>query len=235
MTIDGRSDADADASMPRSWKETHGEPKGPRLTWPVVTKHSGLRRPEPTWTATAQEALRWDTRRDSVSDHDIPLGFGISLRSLYLLLFTHGPALLHTFPLQDEESIVGTGGFSYADTAGRAKTRRSTSRGTLRIGRHTLATWSSTQKVVVLSSAESENNSLVRCACETVGLANTIRELGREAHVRIWTDAAAAPRAGSSQRKWSHQTSGHKVHLAAAEREKTKRAQDRELRHDQSS
>ena len=32
---------------------------------------------------------------------------------------------------------------------------------------------------------------------EAVGLANTIRELGHEAHVRIWTDAAR--RAGSPQ------------------------------------
>ena len=33
---------------------------------------------------------------------------------------------------------------------------------------------------------------MVRCASEVIGLANTIREFGHEAHVRIWTDAAAA-------------------------------------------
>ena len=55
---------------------------------------------------------------------------------------------------------------------------------------HTLATWSS--KEVSLSSAESEYYSMVRCASEAIGLANTIRELGHEAQVRIWTDAAAA-------------------------------------------
>ena len=33
---------------------------------------------------------------------------------------------------------------------------------------------------------------MVRCASEAIGLANTVRELGHEAHVRIWTDAAAA-------------------------------------------
>ena len=53
-------------------------------------------------------------------------------------------------------------------------------------------TWSSTQKVVSLSSAESEYYSRGRCASEAIGLANTIREPGHEAHVRIWTDAAAA-------------------------------------------
>ena len=55
-----------------------------------------------------------------------------------------------------------------------------------------LETWSSTQKVVSLSSAESEYCSMVRCASEAIGLANTIRELRHEAHVRIWTDAAVA-------------------------------------------
>ena len=35
---------------------------------------------------------------------------------------------------------------------------------------------------------------MVQCATEAVGLANTIRELGHEAHVRIWTDAAGARR-----------------------------------------
>ena len=62
----------------------------------------------------------------------------------------------------------------------------------LRIGDHTLATWSSNQKVVSLSSAKSEYYSMVRCASEALGLANVIRELGHKAEVRIWTDAAAA-------------------------------------------
>ena len=39
------------------------------------------------------------------------------------------------------------------------------------------------QKVVSLSSAESEYYSMVRCASEAIGLAKTIRELGHEAHV----------------------------------------------------
>ena len=38
----------------------------------------------------------------------------------------------------------------------------------LRIGQQTLATWSSTQKVLSLSSAESECCSMVGCASETV-------------------------------------------------------------------
>ena len=76
-------------------------------------------------------------------------------------------------------------GLSDADAAGCPKTRRLTS------GRHTLAPCSSTQKVVSLSSAESEYYSVVRCV-SAIGLANSVRELRHEAHVRIWTDAAAA-------------------------------------------
>ena len=59
------------------------------------------------------------------------------------------------------------------------------------MGQHTLAT-SSTQKVVSLTSAESEYYSMERCASEATALANTTRELGHEAQKRIWTDAAAA-------------------------------------------
>ena len=69
-------------------------------------------------------------------------------------------------------------GLPDADAAGCPKTRRSTSQGCLCVGQHTLATWSSTQKVVSLSSAESEYYSMVRCASEVIGSANTIRELG---------------------------------------------------------
>ena len=107
----------------------------------------------------------------------------------YLL---HTPRAVWEFPLQQEESIVLIDGLSDADAAGCPKTRRSTSGGCLCVSQHTLATWSSTQKVVLMSSAESEYYSKVRCASEAIGLANTTRELGHEAQVRIWTDAAAA-------------------------------------------
>ena len=47
-------------------------------------------------------------------------------------------------------------------------------------------------EVVALSSAESEYHSMVRCAREAIGLANTIRELRHEVHERIWTGALGA-------------------------------------------
>ena len=104
------------------------------------------------------------------------------------------PRVIWEFPPQQEENIVMIDGLSDADAAGCPKTRRSTSGGCLRVGQHTLATWSSTQKVVSLSSLESEYYSMVRCASEAVRLVNTIRELGHKAQIRIWTDAAAARR-----------------------------------------
>ena len=79
------------------------------------------------------------------------------------------------FPLKDEESILTSNGLSDADAAGARNRPVNT----------TLATWSSTKKVVSLSSAESEYYSKVRCASEDIGLANTIRQLGHEARVRI--------------------------------------------------
>ena len=70
----------------------------------------------------------------------------------YLL---HTPRAVWEFPLQTEETVVKIDGLSDADAAGCTKTRHSTSGGCVRVGQHTLATWSSTQKVVSLSSAES--------------------------------------------------------------------------------
>ena len=62
----------------------------------------------------------------------------------------------------------------------------------MRVGQHIVVTRSSTRKVVSLNSGESEYYTVVRCASEIIGLANMIRVLGHEAHVRVWTGAAAA-------------------------------------------
>ena len=106
------------------------------------------------------------------------------------LLYT--PSAVWEFPLQQEQSIVPIDGLSDADAAGCPKTMRSISGGCLRVGEHTLATWSSTQEVVPLSSAESVYHRMVRRASEAIGLANTLQEFGHVAQVRIWTDAAVA-------------------------------------------
>ena len=85
-----------------------------------------------------------------------------------------------------------------------------------------------------LSSAESEYYSKIRCASEAIILAQTIRERGQQAQVRIWTDVAAARGVSSPKREWRNQSYGNEVLLAPAEREKPG-AQDRENpRHSQS-
>ena len=77
---------------------------------------------------------------------------GKSTRADFTRLKRIGRYLLHTppavweFPLQQEESIVLIDVLSDADAAGCPKTRRSTSGRCLRVGQHTLATSSSTQK-----------------------------------------------------------------------------------------
>ena len=68
---------------------------------------------------------------------------------------------------------------------------------------------------------------MVRCASEAIALANTVRELGHEGHVRIWTDAAAArgPALRSGSGAIKHMET--KYFLVAADREEPG-PQDRE-------
>ena len=58
---------------------------------------------------------------------------------------------------------------------------------------------------------------MVRCASEANGLANTVRALGHEAHLQIWTDAAAARglalRSGSLQMPCAANKSSFLTHL----------------------
>ena len=73
-----------------------------------------------------------------------------------------GRYLLHApRAVRELESITTIDGLSDADAAGCTKTRRSTSGGCLRVGQHNVETWSTTQKVVTLSGAESEYYSMV--------------------------------------------------------------------------
>ena len=60
------------------------------------------------------------------------------------------------------------------------------------MGRHLMAHWSSTQAVVSLSSAEAELNALVKMFSETIGLKNTLEDMGMMATVEILTDSSAS-------------------------------------------
>lgn len=83
---------------------------------------------------------------------------------------------------------------AYVDTdfAGCPTTRRSTSGGCVLRGGHLIKHWSSTQKVVTLSSGEAELAGVVKGAGEALGIQSVARDLGLEVAVRLHADSSAA-------------------------------------------
>ena len=79
-----------------------------------------------------------------------------------------------------------------ADWAGCQRTRRSTSGGGLQYGTHTVETWSTTQPIVSLSSAESEYYGLVKGACQLLGIVALFKDFGMSVQGRIHIDLSAA-------------------------------------------
>eukprot|EP00973_Karenia_brevis_P046223 6408888-Karenia_brevis.AAC.1 len=73
----------------------------------------------------------------------------------------------HAFPLQDfvGEITIHTD----ANWAGDKRTRKSTSGGSIQIGRHLIKSWSKTQSLIALSSAESELYACIKAAAEGLG------------------------------------------------------------------
>ncbi len=67
------------------------------------------------------------------------------------------------------------------DYAGCRDTRKSTSGGLIRFGKHLLRGWSSTQKVIALSSGEAEFYGMVRGAAECMGTQSLLGDLEVEA------------------------------------------------------
>jgi len=82
----------------------------------------------------------------------------------------------------------------YVDTdfAGCMRTRKSTSGGCALLGAHLVKHWSSTQRVVTLSSGEAELAGIVKGAAEALGLQSLLRDLGRDVGIQIFADSSAA-------------------------------------------
>ena len=59
-------------------------------------------------------------------------------------------------------------------------------------GAHVLKHWSTTQPSIALSSGEAELVSVVRGACEGIGIRSLLEDLGCSANVELHTDASAA-------------------------------------------
>ena len=82
--------------------------------------------------------------------------------------------------------------YSDSDWGGDLVTRRSTSGGCIFDGQHLVMSWSRTQQVVSLSSAEAELHGLTKCASEGLAAANMSMELYSSLPLRILTDSSAA-------------------------------------------
>jgi hypothetical protein len=78
-----------------------------------------------------------------------------------------------------------------SDFAGCRSTRRSTSGGVCLLSGHLIKHWSSTQKIVSLSSGESEFYSLVKGCCAGLGLKALAADIGVKVDVDIAVDASA--------------------------------------------
>ena len=80
------------------------------------------------------------------------------------------------------------------DFGGCQKTRKSTSGGIIRHGKHIIKSWSTNQAVVALSSGEAEYYGMVKGASGAIGATELCRDLGVEfdGKIKVKTDASAA-------------------------------------------
>ena len=67
------------------------------------------------------------------------------------------------------------------------------------LGQHCVKTWSSTQSIVSLSSAESEYYGVVKASSVGLGIQSMLRDMGIDVELEVLTDAAAA--SGIAKRK----------------------------------
>ena len=85
------------------------------------------------------------------------------------------PRLIYRYRQQE---VHGIDVYSDTDWAGCPKTQKSTSRGAVMVGAHTIKHWSSTQPSVSLSSGEAEFYGVVRAAGQGLGYQALLADLG---------------------------------------------------------
>ena len=100
------------------------------------------------------------------------------------------PRAVQKFEWQAQPVVYDT--FVDSDWAGCPSTCRSTSGGAVRLGWHTIRTWSSTQATVAMSSAEAELFSMTKGIATTLGLMSVAKDLGLELNATVHSDASAA-------------------------------------------
>jgi hypothetical protein len=98
--------------------------------------------------------------------------------------------LIYRYDFQDDVRMVTT--YSDANWASNKADRKSTSGGMIMHGQHYIKSWSKTQSLVALSSAESELYAIVKASSETLGILSTIRDMGKTFASAMFSDASAA-------------------------------------------
>ena len=100
------------------------------------------------------------------------------------------PRAVFTYYWQDELGKLEV--HTDSDWAGCKSSCRSTSGGSMQLGWHYIKSWSTTQSVLALSSAEAELYALVKGAAQSLGLISLAADLGIKVEVMIHSDASAA-------------------------------------------
>ena len=83
-------------------------------------------------------------------------------------------------------------GYSDANWAADKETRKSTSGGVVMFGHHYIKSWSKTQNIVALSSAESELYGVVKCTSELFGIKSALKDWDVVVKSVVKSDASAA-------------------------------------------
>ncbi len=78
------------------------------------------------------------------------------------------------------------------DYAGCLRTRKSTSGGLVRLGKHLVKSWSNTQSVIALSSGEAEYYGMVKGGSVGLGVKAMLADPGLKRGIKLKTDASAA-------------------------------------------
>lgn len=100
------------------------------------------------------------------------------------------PRLVWNFEMQEWCGLLDR--YTDSSWAGCRKSRKSTSGGTVMMGRHCIKTWSKTQAIIAKSSAEAELYGVIRGATEGLGLITLLKDFGKSVEIRLHVDAAAA-------------------------------------------
>jgi len=82
--------------------------------------------------------------------------------------------------------------FCDSNYAGCLKTRKSTQGGIIMHGMHCIKSWSTTQAIIALSSAEAEYYGIVKAASQGLGIKSLCRDFERVVDLEVHTDASAA-------------------------------------------